>query len=195
MRLLKETPWLKVWETRAGPYLDSKLRWGGAAADAKAFLGDWNAPRAAGRAELEAAFAFWPYELTGDVDAILTHVAASDAPLAARMRASLFTIDSDPPESLSAFLDELAEHFGGNIPSMRFLGENPFYSVQISEIGLHFDSKIGSMPEMPSADQLRAVIKTIPAGELLYRRAAALIAENAWLMHPQPGEQALPGFM
>src|ERR1700742_2155874 len=92
--LLRETPWIKEWQTPAGTFIDSKLGWLGIEPSADQFIAAWRAATPPERFDLEAAFEFYPYELQEDIEAILTAIGAEDEPRARRMAAKLFRPDS-----------------------------------------------------------------------------------------------------
>lgn len=192
MQLLKETRWVKVWETGGGRFVDSKLAWT-VEPDAGAFMADWDTADAEGRAEMRAAFAFYPYEFEEDIERIVGHVAESDVAMAAAMRASVFTGEDFVDEEWMAFKREVCEHLARNPPVGELLVETQFYRVYIGEMGLQVDSKVENALEAPSQETLRALVESIEPGRKLARRAAWTIAESPFLLEGLPGEMPLPG--
>src|SRR4051794_4409073 len=92
--LLRETPWIKEWNTPWGSFIDSKLRWLGVEPNAAAFIEAWKAASTAEKFDLEAAFEFYPYELEDDIDQILNVVAAEDEARSHRMVQKHFRANS-----------------------------------------------------------------------------------------------------
>src|SRR5215471_19043888 len=108
--LLRETPWIKEWQTPFGSFIDSKLRWLGIEPNPDAFLAAWQAADAPAKFDLEAAFEFYPSELEEDIEQILTQIALEDEPRAQRMAAKLFRPDSTLSLQQQKFLSALGEH-------------------------------------------------------------------------------------
>src|SRR5437868_2564911 len=96
-KLLRETPWIKEWQTPSGAFIDSKLRWLGVEPSAESFLTAWRAATDAEKFDLEAAFQFFPYELEEEIEYILQTIAAAgpeEETRARRMAEKLFRADS-----------------------------------------------------------------------------------------------------
>src|SRR5215216_5910369 len=108
--LIRETPWIKEWQTPHGAFIDSKLRWLGVEPSADAFIAAWRAASAPEKFDLEAAFEFYPFELEEDVEQILTEVAKEDVGRARRMEGKLFRGDSELAADRQRFLNGLGEH-------------------------------------------------------------------------------------
>src|SRR5437870_5469189 len=108
--LVRETPWIKEWQTPFGAFIDSKLRWLGVEPSADAFIAAWRAASGPERFDLEAAFEFYPYELEEEVERILEAVATDDVGRAKRMAEKLFRADSQLTAERQRFLTGLGEH-------------------------------------------------------------------------------------
>src|SRR3954470_19098922 len=109
-QLIRETPWIKEWQTPHGAFIDSKLRWLGVEPSADAFITAWRAASAPEKFDLEAAFEFYPYELEEEVERILDEVAKEDVGRARRMHEKLFRGDSQLSPERQKFLSGLGEH-------------------------------------------------------------------------------------
>ena len=190
-KLLRETAWVKEWQTPWGQYVDSKLRWLGVEPNAEAFMAAWEAGTPAEQSDLEAAFEFYPYELEGDIEAILEQVAKTDAERAGRMEGKLFTGESELTPEQQRFLSGLAKHLEASGGDMRLVGENRWFAAYANDAGFHIDSRISSVFEMPTNEELSAHADA--ALSLAYRRIMQVVKENKWLLEPRPGEQAFPG--
>ena len=189
--LLRETPWIKEWQTPSGAYIDSKLRWLGVEPSADAFLAAWRAATDPEKFDLEAAFEFYPYELEDDVDRILTSVAAEDEERAKRMHQKLFKPDSQLSPEQQRFLTGLGEHLDKTAAPMRQVGENKWFAAYANDAGFHIDSRLGSTFDMPTDDELQHHIDTTLS--LAYRRILQTVKENKWLLEPRAGEQPMLG--
>lgn len=188
-KLLRETPWIKEWQTPHGTFIDSKLRWLGIEPSATQFLAAWRAASAPEKFDLEAAFEFYPYELQDDIQTILDTIALEDDPRARRMAAKLFKPESQLSPDQQKFLEGLGRHLE-NAP-MRLVGENKWFAAFANEAGFHIDTRIESPLHMPNDDELQAHIDA--SLSLAYRRILQTVKQNKWLLEPRPGEQPLPG--
>jgi hypothetical protein len=189
--LLRETPWIKEWQTPWGAFIDSKLRWLGVEPSAEAFIAAWQAADGPGKFDLEAAFEFYPYELEDDIDAILEFVARDDEQRAHRMHAKLFRPDSQLTGDQKRFLAGLGEHLDHTHAAMRLVGENRWFAAYANDAGFHIDSHVTSPHDSPTEDQLDAHIAA--SLSLAYRRILQTVKANMWLLEPRPGERPLPG--
>src|ERR1043165_2974141 len=108
-KLLRETPWIKEWQTPEGSFIDSKLRWLGVEPSADAFIAAWKAASAPEKFDLEAAFEFYPYELEEDIERILHMIAHEDPARAQRMHQKLFTPASKLSQQQQQFLAALGD--------------------------------------------------------------------------------------
>ncbi len=189
--LLRETPWIKEWQTPAGTYIDSKLRWLGIEPSADQFLAAWRSAAGPERFDLEAAFEFYPYELQEDIEIILAAIAADDPPRAQRMAGKLFRPDSHLSPEQQHFLEGLGRHLESAAAPMRLVGENKWFAAYANDAGFHIDTRIQSPLEMPDDEELETHINA--SLSLAYRRILITVKENRWLLEPRPGEQPLPG--
>lgn len=210
MEMLQETFWFKLWRTPWGvDFLDSKLRWFGVDLPlaepikplsklADRFLADFAAAENDGQAlnQLEAVFEFYPYELTADIERILSCIQQTDAPRAARMRAHHFTAEQELPQHYRYFTQTLAAHLQAQSTphSHKLIGDNRWFAVFINDAGLHFDTHVESVLLMPTAAEL-ALLQADPStlAGLAYQRAIRLVQENPWLLEPPAGAEAIPG--
>jgi hypothetical protein len=187
--LLRETPWIKEWQTPQGAYIDSKLRWLGVEPSAERFLAAWRAAGGAEKFDLEAAFEFYPYELQGDIENILDGIALEDEPRARRMAGKLFRPDSQLSPDQQRFLEGLGKHLES--APMRLIGENKWFAAYANDAGFHIDTRVQAPLDMPSDDELQAHVDA--SLSLAYRRILQTVKENKWLLEPRAGEQPLPG--
>ena len=132
-KLLRETPWIKEWQTSAGACIDSKLRWLGIEPSAQAFLQAWHAASGPEKFDLEAAFEFYPYELEDDIDLILTAIAQENPPRAQKMHQKLFRVDSQLSPDQESFLAGLGEHLEKTSAPMRLVGENKWFAAYAND--------------------------------------------------------------
>lgn len=190
-QLLRETAWIKEWQTPRGAFIDSKLRWLGIEPSAEAFIAAWRAAGAPEKFDLEAAFQFYPYELEEDVERILEAVAQDDEPRARRMAEKLFRGDSQLPPEQQQFLSGLGEHLERVAAPMRLVGENRWFAAYANDGGFHIDSRLASTFDMPGDDELQTHADA--SLSLAYRRILMTVKENKWLLEPRAGEQAFPG--
>jgi hypothetical protein len=189
--LLRETPWIKEWQTPWGAFIDSKLRWLGVEPSADAFLAAWRKASGPEKFDLEAAFEFYPYELEDDIDRILNAVAAEDDARARRMAQKLFKGDSKLSPEQERFLSGLGEHLERAAAPMRLVGENHWFAAYANDAGFHIDSKVDSPLDQPTDEDLQAHADA--SLSLAYRRLLLTVKENKWLLEPRPGERPLPG--
>jgi hypothetical protein len=190
-KLLRETPWIKEWQTPFGAFIDSKFRWLGVEPNASAFINAWKSAAPPEKFDLEAAFEFYPYELEDDIDRILTVVAAEDEARAHRMHQKLFKADSKLTADQERFLHGLGEHLEKTAAPMRLVGENKWFAAYANDAGFHIDPRINSPLDAPTDDDLQLHIDATLS--LAYRRILQTVKENRWLLDPRPGEQAFPG--
>src|SRR4051812_36549943 len=73
--LIRETAFIKEWQTPRGSFIDSKYRWLGVEPSVEPFLAAWRGASGAEKFDLEAAFQFYPYELEEDIEEILSTIA------------------------------------------------------------------------------------------------------------------------
>ncbi len=190
-QLLRETPWIKEWQTPHGTFIDSKLRWLGVEPSADAFLAAWRSASEPEKFALEAAFEFFPYELEDEIEYILQTIAAGspeDQARAQRMAQKLFRADSRLTPQQEQFLSGLGEHLK-NAP-MRLVGENRWFAAYANDAGFHIDTRIQSPLDMPTDEDLQAQINA--NFSLAYRRILQTVKDNKWLLEPQPSERAFP---
>jgi hypothetical protein len=188
--LVRETPWIKEWQTPWGAFIDSKLRWLGVEPSAAAFLAAWAAAGGPEKFDLEAAFEFYPYELEEDIEQILETIARADESRARRMREKLFRPDSQFTADQQRFLSGLGEHLERSGAPMRLVGENRWFAAYANDAGFHIDARVASPLDMPTDDELEAQIDA--SLSLAYRRILQTVKENRWLLEPRPGEHAAP---
>jgi hypothetical protein len=191
LKLLRETAWIKEWETPWGVYVDSKLRWLGVEPSAAAFMAAWDAASPHERWDLEAAFEFYPYELEEDIESILSHIGVDDADRAASMKKKLFTIESELSPEQQRFLSALGEHLDRAGGEMRLVGENKWFAALANDAGFHIDTRVTSPFDMPTDEELQQHADA--ALSLAYRRIILTVMQAKWLLEPRPGESALPG--
>jgi hypothetical protein len=189
-RLVRETAWVKEWETPWGSYVDSKLRWLGVEPSAEAFLAAWKGASGPEKFDLEAAFEFYPYELEEDVERILTYVAEEDEGRARRMGQKLFRPESQLSAEQQRFLSGLGEHLERTQAPMRLVGENRWFAAYANDAGFHIDSRIESPFEAPTDEELDEHIAA--SLSLAYRRILQVVKVNKWLLDPRPGERGVP---
>jgi hypothetical protein len=182
-KLIRETPWIKEWQTPFGTFIDSKLRWLGVEPSAEAFIAAWRAASGPEKFDLEAAFEFYPFELEEDVEQILAVVAAEDAERAKRMTERLFREETELSAEKQKFLNGLGEHLEAAGESMRLLGENGWFVAYANDAGFHVDTRVGSMLEMPTDEELDAQMAA--SLSLAYRRILKVVKENKWLLEPR----------
>ena len=178
--LVRETAWIKEWQTPFGAFVDSKLRWLGVEPSAEAFIAAWRAASGPERFDLEAAFEFYPYELEDDVERILEAVAVEDVGRARRMAEKLFRADSQLPAERQQFLTGLGEHLEKTAAPMRLVGENRWFAAYANDAGFHIDSRVASPLEMPTDEELDAQMAA--SLSLAYRRIVRTVKENRWLL-------------
>lgn len=191
-QLLRETPWIKEWQTPFGSFIDSKLRWLGVEPSPESFLAAWRSATAPEKFDLEAAFEFYPYELDDDIDRILNFIAAEDEPRARRMYQKLFKADSRLSPEQERFLSGLGEHLERVEAPMRLVGENRWFAAYANDAGFHIDSKVHSPLDMPTPEELQAHADA--SLSLAYRRLVDTVKQNPWLLAPRKGESPEPGF-
>jgi len=187
--LIRETPWIKEWQTPEGTFIDSKLRWLGIEPSAAQFLAAWQAATPPERFDLEAAFEFYPYELQEDIETILEAIATEDEPRARRMAQKLFRQDSQLAPDRQRFLEGLGRHLES--APMRQIGENKWFAAYANEAGFHIDTRVNSPLEMPTDEELQTHIDA--SLSLAYRRILQTVKENKWLLEPRAGERPMPG--
>jgi len=192
-KLLRETPWIKEWQTPSGAFIDSKLRWLGVEPSADAFLTAWRAATDAEKFDLEAAFQFFPYELHDEIEYILETIAAAgpeEETRVRRMAEKLFRADSRLTPEQEKFLSGLGEHLQQSAAPMRLVGENRWFAAYANDAGFHIDTRLQSPVDMPTDEELQAQIDA--SLSLAYRRILQTVKANKWLLEPQPGERAFP---
>ncbi len=190
-RLVRETTWIKEWQTPWGAFIDSKLRWLGVEPSAEAFIAAWRKAGGPERFDLEAAFEFYPYELEEDIESILQAVGTEDEARAQRMAKKLFRGESQLSAEQQRFLGGLGEHLDKTAAPMRLVGENRWFAAFANDAGFHIDTRIDSSVQMPTDEELLAHADA--SLSLAYRRIILTVKENRWLLEPRPGEQAFPG--
>jgi hypothetical protein len=190
-QLIRETPWIKEWQTPWGSFIDSKLRWLGIEPNAEAFIAAWKAATPPEKFDLEAAFEFYPYELEDDIDQILGVIAAEDEPRAHRMVQKHFRANSKLSAEQERFLSGLGEHLEQTSAPMRLVGENKWFAAFANDAGFHIESRLNSPLDAPSDDELQMHIDSTLS--LAYRRLLQTVKENKWLLDPPAGESPLPG--
>ena len=188
--LIRETPWIKEWQTPHGAFIDSKLRWLAIEPSADAFLAAWRAASPPEKFDLEAAFQFYPYELEDDIDTILAAIAEQDPARAQSMLQKLFTPDSTLSPEQQQFLSGLGEHLEKTAAPMRLVGENKWFAAYANDAGFHIDSKISSPFDLPSDEDLQSHADA--SLSLAYRRLLLTVKENKYLLEPRPNEQPFP---
>jgi hypothetical protein len=181
--LIRETPWIKEWQTPVGAYVDSKLRWLGVEPSAERFMAAWQAASGPEKFDLEAAFEFYPYELEEDVDRILTMVAEEDEGRAKRMWQKLFRTDSKLSAEQERFLSGLGEHLEKSGAAMRMVGENKWFRAYAHDAGFHVETKVEAGSDLPGDEELQMQIDT--SLSLAYRRILQTVKENKWLLEPK----------
>jgi hypothetical protein len=188
--LIRETPWIKEWQTPWGTFIDSKLRWLGIEPSAEGFIASWKAASSAEKFDLEAAFEFYPYELEYDIDRILTAIAQEDEPRARSMYKRLFTAESKLSADQERFLAGLGEHLEKSSAPMRLVGENKWFAAYANDAGFHIETRVATPLDAPGDEELQGHIDA--ALSLAYRRLLQTVKENKWLLEPGRGEQPLP---
>lgn len=191
LTLIRETPWIKEWQTPGGSYIDSKLRWLGLEPSARAFLAAWKAASDPEKSDLEAAFEFYPYELEEDLEQILAAIAEEDEPRAQRMAQKLFRADSQLSPDQQRFLAALGQHLEQTSAPMRLIGQNKWFAAYANDAGFHLDTRITSPFDMPTDDELQQHIDA--SLSLAYKRILEVVKQHPHLIEPRPGEQPLPG--
>ena len=191
MKLVRETAWIKEWSTPFGTFIDSKLRWLGIEPSAEAFIAAWRGASGPEKFDLEAAFAFYPYELEADIAQILEVVAAEDPARAERMGQSLFRADSELSAEQQRFLAALGDYLTATHAPMRLIGENKWFAAYANEAGFHIDTRVTSPFDMPTDAELEQQIDA--SLSLAYQRILELVKANRYLIEPQPGESVFPG--
>jgi hypothetical protein len=190
-KLVRETAWVKEWETPWGSFVDSKLRWLGVEPSAEQFVAAWKGASGPEKFDLEAAFEFYPYELEDDVERILNVVAQEDEGRARRMREKHFGANSQLSAQQQRFLSGLGEHLEKTEAAMRLVGENKWFAAFANDAGFHIDTKVDSPAGMPTDEELQGQIDL--SLSLAYRRILQTVKENRWLLEPRAGEQVFPG--
>jgi hypothetical protein len=182
-QLIRETPWVKEWQTPMGAYIDSKLRWLGVEPSAERFMAAWGAASGPEKFDLEAAFEFYPVELEDDIERILTMVAREEGgeERAKRMWLKLFKADSTLSAEQERFLSGLGEHLKKS--EMRLVGENKWFRAYAHDAGFHVESKMEPGSDLPSEEELQMQMDT--SLSLAYRRIVETVKENKWLMEPR----------
>jgi hypothetical protein len=188
--LIRETPWIKEWQTPWGAFIDSKLRWLGVEPSAHAFLAAWRSATGLEKFDLEAAFEFYPHELEDDIERILEVVALEDEARARRMREKLFGPASELSPQQRQFLGGLGRHLESASAPLRLVGENRWFAAYANEAGFHIDTRVTTPLDMPTDEELEAHMAA--SLSLAYRRILQTVKENKWLLEPRPGEQVFP---
>jgi hypothetical protein len=188
--LVRETAWIKEWETPWGTVIDSKLRWLGMEPSAEAFVAAWRVASGPEKFDLEAAFEFYPYELEEDIERILETVALEDEGRARRMREKLFGPGAPLSAERQRFLEGLGEHLERTGAPLRLVGENRWFAAYANEAGFHIDTRVTTPLDMPTDEELEGQVAA--SLSLAYRRILQTVKENKWLLEPRAGEQALP---
>ncbi len=188
--LVRETAWVKEWQTPWGTFIDSKLRWLGMEPSAEGFLAAWRAASGPEKFDLEAAFEFYPYELEEDIERILETVALEDEGRARRMREKLFGPGSQLSAERQRFLDGLGEHLQRTGAALRLVGENRWFAAYANEAGFHIDTRVATPLDMPTDEELEG--QSAASLSLAYRRILQTVKESKWLLEPRAGEQAFP---
>jgi hypothetical protein len=189
-QLIRETPWIKEWQTPWGSFIDSKLRWLGVEPSAEAFIAAWKAATPPEKFDLEAAFEFYPYELEDDIERILNTIAEEDEPRAHRMVQKHFRANSTLSPEQQRFLQGLGEHLEKTSAPMRLVGENKWFAAFANDAGFHIETRIRTPLEMPTDEELQLHIDATFA--LAYRRILQTVKDNKWLLDAPPGENPLP---
>jgi hypothetical protein len=189
-QVVRETPWIKEWQTPWGNFIDSKLRWLGVEPSAKTFVAAWRAACGPEKFDLEAAFEFYPYELEEDIERILEAVGMEDEGRARRMREKLFQPGSELSAAQQRFLNGLGEHLERTGAPLRLVGENRWFAAYANEAGFHIDTRVMTLLDMPTDEELDAQMAA--SLSLAYRRILRTVKENRWLLEPRAGEQAFP---
>jgi hypothetical protein len=190
-KLVRETPWIKEWDTPGGSFIDSKFRWLGVEPNATAFIEAWKAATPPEKFDLEAAFEFYPYELEDDIDRILNVVAQEDEARAHRMVQKHFRANSHLSPEQERFLTGLGEHLEKISSPMRLVGENKWFAAFANDAGFHIETRISTPMDTPSDEDLQLHIDA--TFSLAYRRILQTVKENRWLLEPRAGENPLPG--
>jgi hypothetical protein len=188
--LVRETSWIKEWQTPWGAFIDSKLRWLGVEPSAGAFLAAWAAASGPEKFDLEAAFEFYPYELEEDIERILETIAREDETRARRMREKLFRADAHLSPEQQRFLTGLGEHLERSGAAMRLVGENRWFAAYANDGGFHIDTRVESPLDMPTDEELQGQMAA--SLSLAWRRILQVVRDNKWLLEPRPGEGAGP---
>ena len=188
--LVRETAWIKEWQTPAGAFIDSKLRWLGVEPNADAFIAAWKGATPPEKFDLEAAFEFYPYELEDDVHRILSAVETEDPARAQRMYQRLFKADSQLSAQQQQFLEGLGRHLEEAGSPMRLVGENKWFAAYANDAGFHIESRVSLPLDFPTDEELQSHIDA--SLSLAYRRNLQTVKENKWLLEPRPGEKMFP---
>jgi len=199
LKLLRETQWIKEWQTPWGSHIDSKLRWLGIEPNADAFLAAWASASDAEKFDLEAAFEFYPYELEEDIERILKSISGQlphpsikpDPERAYRMAKKIFNANSQLTPDQQRFLAALGEHLDQTSAPMRLVGENKWFAAYANDAGFHIDTRINSPFDMPTDDELQQHIDA--SLSLAYKRILEVVRANKHLLEPRPGESPFPG--
>lgn len=144
LRLLRESPWARLFETEFGDYFDSKYRTGECAASGAQWAEAWAAADEDERIELEAAFVFMADER--EVRAALEIVGAYD-PTKRRELGSRWIAPDDPlPERHRRFLDAyrraLDEQLEDELPRLELeVHEATWFRVRRTMLGLEIEHK------------------------------------------------------
>jgi hypothetical protein len=145
LRLLRESPWTRLYETEVGDYFDSKFRTGECEASGADWARAWVAADEDGRIELEAAFVFMQDE--GEVRAALEGVGAVDAGKRRELGSRWIGPEDALPERHRRFLDAYREALEGGDPDLprrrETVLEATWFRVTRTLLGVEIEPKIG----------------------------------------------------
>ena len=182
-RLVRETRWVKEYDTSIGTILDSKYRTFRCEANSEDFVQAWRNGTLEDRIEMEAAFAFFPAESEESLKPVLEVVAVVDFERSERMRAAWILNSGELTIDQKQFLLGLSEFLDREGDSSIKVGENRWFRAFANDAGVRIETLVSSVDEMPSEDQLREL--EVEQDSVAYRHAIRLVADCRFLLVPE----------
>lgn len=182
MRLLRESKWVKVYETKFGVVLDSKYRTFRCDVRGAEFIAEWVNSDQNTRDDMEAAFTFYPLDDAAGLDAILAFVRRSDADRAERMLNDWTTNSRDISDSQNRFLLELRSYLTDQGEPTELIGENRWFTIVGNDAGYTVQSRLTAIEQMPTDAELAELQRN--ARSPAYVHAIGLVRRCTFLIAP-----------
>lgn len=186
--LVRESRWVKEYDTNAGRVLDSKYRTYRCDATASEFIDAWNKGSAEERTDMEAAFAFFPHDAVDEAESILNAISLFDSDRAARMRANWEANSGQQSEEQVQFLLELGNYLDVLGVTREFVGGNHWFRVFATDARFEIETLVHSVDEMPSDKELEALEHS--TSSRAYRHAVQLVRGCRFLLAPESAFKA-----